>query len=130
MCPAMNATINHVLESYNLPFADVMTNTSLNGCYRVTPLPDPPRFVRIAYKFLFALFPTEWGLVSAALDSEGAIREGHVMCDSIVYWQTFTSPAVNTRTPINNENRAPWLSQAVSDSVCYNDANQPIHGTR
>eukprot|EP00955_Chlamydomonas_euryale_P018644 199019-Chlamydomonas_euryale.AAC.6 len=123
----MNGTLAFVLEAYGLPVGRVMDSTQLNGCARVTPLPNPDGFVRVAYKFYFKLYAQEWEIVSAALDSLEAIREGHVMCGSTVYWQTFTSPAVNTRPPIGAGNRPQWLSQAASNTVCYDDVFDPLH---
>ncbi|KAG1674024.1 hypothetical protein FOA52_000330 [Chlamydomonas sp. UWO 241] len=128
LCPAMNSTIALVLRSYGLDYSKVMKMvTNLGGCAVVTPLPNPTNPVRVAYKFYFALFPAEWALVSAALDSEGAIREGHVMCESVVYWQTYATPAMNTRTPIDATTNPAWLAQSASGSVCYNDVFAPLH---
>jgi hypothetical protein len=61
---------------------------------------------------------------AAVLASEVAIREGHVMimCDSTVYFQTFTSPASNTRPPLTANTDPMWLAQSASASVCYADA--------
>jgi hypothetical protein len=123
----MNKTIALVLSSFGLDFSMAMRSTQLNGCSVVTPLPNPTGFVRVAYKFNFNLFAAEWARVSAALNSEGAIREAHVMCDSTMYSQTFTSPAINTRMPIDATTTPEWLSQAASETVCYNDALAPLH---
>ncbi|KAG1674021.1 hypothetical protein FOA52_000327 [Chlamydomonas sp. UWO 241] len=99
----------------------------LNGCAVVTPLPNPTGFVRVAYKFYFNLAPSDWVAVSAALDSLGAMRDGHVMCDSTVYCQTYTSPAINTRQSIDATTNPTWLAQSASNSVCYDDVFAPLH---
>jgi hypothetical protein len=130
LCPAMNNTIALVLAAYGLDFSSVMMTSTLqlNGCAVVTPLPNRAvnnGFARIAYKFWFKISPQEWALVSAALASEGAIREGHVMCDSTIYWQTY-SPDVNTRPPVSGVTDPTLLSQAAN-SVCYNDVFAPLH---
>ncbi|KAG1667575.1 hypothetical protein FOA52_014656 [Chlamydomonas sp. UWO 241] len=127
LCPAMNSTIALVLSSYGLDYSKVMKSTQLNGCAVVTPLPNPTGFVRVAYKFYFNLFSDDWAKVSAALNSEGGIREAHVMCDSTMYFQTYTSPAINTRQPIDATTTPQWLSQAASATVCYSDALAPLH---
>ncbi|KAG1658979.1 hypothetical protein FOA52_008301, partial [Chlamydomonas sp. UWO 241] len=127
LCPEMNKTIALMLSSYGLDFSKVMKSTQLNGCSVVTPLPNPTGPVRVAYKFYFNLFPAEWALVSAALSSEGAIHEAHVMCDSTMYFQTYTSPAINTRAPIDATTAPAWLSQAGAATVCYHDVAAPLH---
>ncbi|KAG1667566.1 hypothetical protein FOA52_014646 [Chlamydomonas sp. UWO 241] len=127
LCPAMNSTIALVLSSYGLDYSKVMKSTQLNGCAVVTPLPNPTGFVRVAYKFYFNLFSDDWAKVSAALNSEGGIREAHVMCDSTMYFQTYPSPAINTRQPIDAATTPQWLSQAASATVCYSDALAPLH---
>ncbi|KAG1673442.1 hypothetical protein FOA52_002208 [Chlamydomonas sp. UWO 241] len=127
LCPAMNATISLVLSAYGLDYKQVMRAMQINGCAVVTPLPAAAGLTRVAYKFYFSLYAQEWELVAAALDSEGAMRNGHVMCDSTVYWQTYSSPAANTRAPINAGTRPEWLAQAASSTVCYADVFAPLH---
>jgi hypothetical protein len=122
LCPAMNATIARVLGYFNLNFAAVMTSTAQDGCSVVTPLPSAQTFVRVAYKFYFALYPAQWSLVSETLDSAGAIKAGHVMCNSIIYWQSYTSPAVNTREPATSTSNPTWLDPVAGKTVCYTDA--------
>ncbi|KAG1662817.1 hypothetical protein FOA52_009031 [Chlamydomonas sp. UWO 241] len=120
--------ISFTLQTDSVAFYNsVMKSTQLNGCAVVTPLPKPTGFVRVAYKFYFNLFSADWSKVSAALNSLGAIREAHVMCDSTVYFQTYTSPAINTRTPIDATTNPTWLSQAASKTVCYSDVKAPLH---
>ncbi|KAG1674027.1 hypothetical protein FOA52_000333 [Chlamydomonas sp. UWO 241] len=127
LCPAMNNTIALVLSTFGLDFSKVMKSTQLNGCAVVTPLPNPTGFVRVAYKFYFNLLAADWQQVSAAFDSEGFIREAHVMCDSTIFWQTFTSPAINTRPPAGADSDPTWLAQTASDTVCYDDVFAPLH---
>ncbi|KAG1674032.1 hypothetical protein FOA52_000338 [Chlamydomonas sp. UWO 241] len=127
LCPAMNNTIALVLSTFGLDFSKVMKSTQLNGCAVVTPLPNPTGFVRVAYKFYFNLLAADWQQVSAAFDSEGFIREAHVMCDSRIYWQTFTSPAIDTRPPSGPDTEPIWLAQSASDTVCYDDVFAPLH---
>ncbi|KAG1665341.1 hypothetical protein FOA52_011755 [Chlamydomonas sp. UWO 241] len=94
LCPKMYGAITTVLNAYGLPAARVMLDqpAGLNGCSRVSLLPKPSNFQRVAYKYFFALYAQEWNLVSQALRSEGAINVGGVICTSTMYWQVATSP--------------------------------------
>lgn len=116
LCPAMRDAIAVVLQSFNLPVNQVLLSQPLNGCSVVTPLPAPDRVARVAYKYYFALFEAEWNAVSSALRSVEAVQFGQVMCDSTIYYQTFTSPAQNTLPPLSATTNPEWL--APSSGVC------------
>jgi len=123
LCPALASVISRVLAENNLRFGDVLTDTALGGCARVSGLPSraPSRY---AYKFFFNLYPEQWGRVSAALYSAVSVRSGHVMCGSSWYFQTVGS--VNTRDPMTPDNWPQWLGPPAAGSTCYTDAWAPL----
>ncbi|KAG1677216.1 hypothetical protein FOA52_013414 [Chlamydomonas sp. UWO 241] len=118
LCPKMFNAITVVLNAYGLPVSRVMLNqpSGLNGCSRVSVLPNPNDVQRVAYKYFFALYAQEWNLVSRALRSEGAINVGGVICTSTMYWQTANPPNSDTIAPASDVSNPEWL--ASTSSVC------------
>lgn len=126
LCPVAKAAIDVVLQSLNLdPAMVIRDSAALNGCSRITPLPNPTTFVRVAYKWFFHLSPADWSAVSNALNTGDLVREMHTMCDSTVYWQTVGG--VNTITPASAVNYPQWLSQAGATCFCYRNTFEPVH---
>jgi hypothetical protein len=127
LCPAYKETIVGVLAGLGIP-ASAITDTSLNGCAVVTPLPSPVGFVRVAYKYYLDVSQDQFRQVSNALYSAAAITSGHVMCGSGIFYQSMTSPAIDIHSACTPQTQPTWLGVQAAGTVCYNDVFAPIIG--
>ncbi|KAG1654445.1 hypothetical protein FOA52_009164 [Chlamydomonas sp. UWO 241] len=100
----------------------------MGGCATVSELPSSISVQHYAYKFDFNLYPQQWADVSAALRSQLAIRAGHVMCGSSIYFQTVSG--TNTNTPLTPAANPSWLdaSAGANRDTCYTDAYAALNG--
>ena len=106
------------------PSKILINSNNANGCAVVTPLPSAASFVRIAYKFYFAVTASQWASISTSLIKANTIKAGHVECGSTLYFQTYPLGTITT-DPINATNypqvRDPGSSGTL-ELFCRNDA--------
>lgn len=119
LCPYMyNGPITTHLRSLGLGTNVVITPT-LNGCSKISALPTAVNPLRYAYKFYFALTASQWASFYTSMASASTIKAGHVMCNSIMYFQTMAgvnSPAGTA--PITSTSNPQWLA---NPAVCYQE---------
>lgn len=124
LCPTMfKGPITNNLLTQGLTTKVVITPT-LQGCSKITPLPSATAPSRYAYKYYFAVTASQWSIFYTASTTATMVRTGHVMCGSIVYFQTMggaNSPAGTV--PMSPTNFPQWLS---NPAVCYTDVNSPV----
>ena len=115
------------LLTQSLDPSKIMINSNnANGCAVVTPLPSASSFVRIAYKFYFAVTAAQWTTISTKLTDVNTIKAGHVQCGSLLYFQSYPL-GTNTSPPVNSTNYPQWLAPSAAGTVCYTDVEAPIH---
>lgn len=126
LCPSMRDTILAILARRGIPASALLGDSSLGGCVAVSPLPSASNYQRVAYKFYFSLSAAQWTQVYGDLATQAAIKTGHVMCGSDMYFQTY-SPVTNSRNPINPTTNPQWLNPSQgAATTCYTDALAPL----
>lgn len=126
LCPNMfNGPIKNALANQNLPVSVVITPT-LNGCSKVSALPTATAPSRYAYKYYFAVTPSQWSTFYTAITTAATVRNGHVMCNSFWYFQTIAGVNSPVNGAINATNYPQWLSPTANPVYCYTDINAPI----
>ena len=109
------------------PATAIVGATVANGCAIVTPLPTTGQFSRVAFKYYFAVTPSQWTAISSLLAVSHTITAGHVLCGSTIYFQQYpsgTSTHVNLSPTLNPS----WLAPSAAGLVCYTNVFDPLIG--
>ncbi|GAX77910.1 hypothetical protein CEUSTIGMA_g5352.t1 [Chlamydomonas eustigma] len=127
LCPALYNVFSQVLNTLGLPTSVILNSSAAEGCGVVTAIPNAD-FVRIGYKYFFALTSDQWSLFSSMLATSTTVSGGHVQCGSTVYFQTYSqSASVNTQNALSPSTQPQWLGPAGAGTICYTDVFQPFY---
>ena len=111
----MNHTLYVTMTSLGLPWSSNLHDGSLGGCAAVTPLPSSGSFVRVVYKFFFAIAEpslANWNRLTAAILTTSTLQHSQIMCGSELNFQTKSpigTSGTNTHPQVNQLTNSSWL---------------------